>query len=145
MLLSVDNGYRFYKIEKPEEFRKIRQWLVLPMKEMQDQLPSVKTAEQLLDETDGKLVSKGDYFGLWLVTNHGEVIITLITSVILNENYELCCYVSGRYFKKGTMRSLIGPSFHYLEKWAKEKQYPTLLYLTCYEPHPRHHLVALSL
>jgi len=130
MLLSVDNGYKFYKIEDVNEFRKIRSLLVEPITEMQNQLPSIKTANQVLDETDSKLVSGGDYFGLWLITDHGKIIIAIISSVILNENYELCCYVNGRYFKKGMVYKFAGSAFHYIEDWAREKQCLKMIFLT---------------
>ena len=130
MLLLADNGYKYYKIDSVEELRKIRPWLVVPMKEMQDQLPSDRTVEELLNQTDARLAAKDDTFGLWLITSNGEVVTTLITNLILNENYELCCYVSGRYFKKGMLRELGNYSFHYLENWAKDRQCLKMIFLT---------------
>jgi len=130
MLLSVDDGYRYYKIEDVNEFRKIRHLLVKPMTEMQNQLPLERTVNQLLDQTDGRLDTKDNFFALWLVTSNGKIVTTLTTSIVLNENYDLCCYVNGRYFKKGMLREMGKKAWHYLEEWAMQKQCLKMVFLT---------------
>ncbi len=136
MLLSADNGYKFYKIEDVNQFRRIRPLLITPITEMQDKLLSIRTANDLLEEADGKLALKDRNFGLWLITdNNDKIIFALTTAILLNENYELCCYISGRYFKTGMMRKLTNTrAFEYLEEWAKERQCFKMMFITGRNP-----------
>lgn len=134
MLLLEDNGSRYYKIESVDEFRKIRPLLVGPMTEMQDQLTTTRTVEELLNQTDARLATKDNFFALWLITVNGEIVTIIVTSVILDENYDVCCYVAGRYFKKGMLKGLADKTWHYLEDWARQKQCLKMIFLTGRNP-----------